>query len=84
MIQSLMMMSIKHLDWPIWRQRFVATRRLDAGATIRVTDLLAGAFLGDSRLASAARGLAMTALDVLPPARRFFARRMIYGPSAIP
>ena len=65
-------------------QRFVATRRLDAGATIRVTDLLAGAFLGDSRLASAARGLAMTALDVLPPARRFFARRMIYGPSAIP
>jgi 2-octaprenyl-6-methoxyphenol hydroxylase len=65
-------------------RRFAASRRLDAGATIRVTDLLAGAFLGDSRLASAARGLAMTALDVLPPARRFFARRMIYGPSAIP
>jgi len=65
-------------------QRFATSRRLDAGATIRATDLLAGAFLGDSGLASAARGLAMTALDVLPPARRFFARRMIFGPSAIP
>ena len=29
-------------------------------------------------------GFALTALDLLPPARRFFARRMIFGPSAIP
>jgi len=69
---------------PAVLRRFAAGRRLDAGATIRVTDLLAGAFLGDHPLAGAARGLAMTALDLLPPARRFFARRMIYGPSAIP
>jgi hypothetical protein len=26
----------------------------------------------------------LTALDVLPGPRRFFARRMIYGPSALP
>lgn len=65
-------------------RRFAARRRLDAGATIRVTDLLASAFLGVNPFASAARGLAMTALDLVPPARRFFARRMIYGPSAIP
>ena len=32
----------------------------------------------------AARGAALTALDVLPAPRRFFARRMIFGPSALP
>ena len=64
--------------------RFATRRRLDAGATIRVTDLLARGFLGRNPAASAARGLALTALDTLPAARRFFARRMIYGPSALP
>ena len=64
--------------------RYSAQRRLDAGATARVTDLLAGAFLGSGRLARSARGAALTLLDVLPGPRRFFARRMIYGPSALP
>ncbi|HXM81973.1 MAG TPA: FAD-dependent monooxygenase [Burkholderiales bacterium] len=64
--------------------RYAARRRLDAAATIRVTDFLAGAFLGSNRLARGARGAALTALDIFPPARRFFARRMIYGPSALP
>ena len=63
---------------------YAATRRLDTQATVRVTDALAGAFLGSNRLLRAARGAALTALDVLPGARRFFARRMIYGPSALP
>ena len=69
---------------PVVLGRFAARRRLDALATIRVTDLLARGFLGRNPAASAARGLALTALDTLPPARRFFARRMIYGPSALP
>jgi 2-octaprenyl-6-methoxyphenol hydroxylase len=64
--------------------RYSARRRLDAGATARVTDLLAGAFLGSGRVARSARGAALTLLDVLPAPRRFFARRMIYGPSALP
>ncbi|MEO8718543.1 MAG: FAD-dependent monooxygenase, partial [Burkholderiales bacterium] len=64
--------------------RFAALRRLDAAATIGVTELLAHAFLGDHPLARAARGAVLTGLDVLPPVRRFFARRMIYGPSALP
>jgi 2-octaprenyl-6-methoxyphenol hydroxylase len=64
--------------------RYAASRRLDRQATIRVTDALAGAFLGSNRLLRAARGVALTALDVLPAPRRFFARRMIYGPSALP
>jgi hypothetical protein len=46
--------------------------------------MLAGAFLGTNRLARAARGVALTALDLVPGPRRFFARRMIYGPSALP
>lgn len=64
--------------------RYAASRSLDAQAAIRVTDALAGAFLGANPLARAARGLALTALDLFPAPRRFFARRMIYGPSALP
>ena len=64
--------------------RYAARRNLDARAAIRVTDMLAGAFLGTNRLARAARGVALTALDLVPGPRRFFARRMIYGPSALP
>jgi len=64
--------------------RYSAARRLDAAATVRVTDLLAGAFLGSGRLARSARGAALTMLDILPAPRRFLARRMIYGPSALP
>lgn len=64
--------------------RYAAIRRLDAMATIRITDLLAGAFTGGGPLLASARGVAMTALDAFSPARRFFARRMIFGTSAIP
>ena len=60
--------------------RFAARRRLDAGAAIRVTDLLATALLRANPLT----GAALTALDVFPAARRFFARRMIFGASALP
>ncbi len=63
---------------------FASRRRLDAAATVRVTDLLAGAFLGDNPVGRFARGCAMSALDGCAPARRFFARRMIFGPSAMP
>jgi 2-octaprenyl-6-methoxyphenol hydroxylase len=64
--------------------RYAARRRLDAGATVHVTDMLARAFLGSSRIARASRGVALTALDLLPAPRRFLARRMIFGPSALP
>lgn len=63
---------------------YAAHRRLDAFATIRVTDLLATLFLGSNPLAGAARGVAMIALDACAPARRFLARRMIFGASALP
>ncbi len=65
-------------------QRFTAMRRIDAAATVRVTDFLAGAFLDASPLGGLIRGFGLTALDICPPARRFFARRMIYGATALP
>lgn len=65
-------------------QRYATMRRLDAAATVRVTDLLAAGLLGDDPIARLARGIGLTALDICAPARRFFARRMIFGPSAMP
>ena len=64
--------------------RFAAQRRLDAGATIRMTDFLAAGFAGDNALLRTARGAALTALDIFPAPRRFFARRMIFGAASIP
>jgi 2-octaprenyl-6-methoxyphenol hydroxylase len=61
-------------------ERFAARRRFDAAAAVRVTDLLAQAFLRTNLLT----GAALTALDIFPAPRRFFARRMIFGPSALP
>ena len=65
-------------------RRYAAMRRLDATAGVQITDFLAGAFLGTDPLAGLMRGLALTAMDICLPARRFFARRMIYGTSALP
>jgi 2-octaprenyl-6-methoxyphenol hydroxylase len=64
--------------------RFARLRRLDAAAVVRVTDFLAGAFLGGNPFGGLLRGFGLTALDMCLPARRFFARRMIYGTSALP
>ena len=61
-------------------QRFAARRRLDAGAALRATDLLATIFLRKNPL----HAVALTALDLFPAPRRFFARRMIFGASALP
>lgn len=60
--------------------RFAARRRLDAGAAVRVTDTLATLLLRKNVLT----GLGLTALDLFPAPRRFFARRMIFGASALP
>ncbi len=65
-------------------ERFASMRRLDAMASVRITDFLAGAFLGANPAAGLMRGFGLTALDICLPARRFFARRMIYGTSALP
>jgi 2-octaprenyl-6-methoxyphenol hydroxylase len=55
------------------------SRLRDAGRGVAFTDYLVGAFMDGRRLPTWGRGLALTALDLLPPARRFLARRMIHG-----
>jgi 2-octaprenyl-6-methoxyphenol hydroxylase len=65
-------------------ERYAARRRLDAAAAVGLTDFLASAFREQDAVARAARGAALAALDACAPLRRFFARRMIFGPSALP
>jgi 2-octaprenyl-6-methoxyphenol hydroxylase len=70
------------LGSPAFAERFARTRRLDARATIRATDLFATLYVRRDPLSAVLRGAALAALDVIPPARRVFARRMIFGASA--
>lgn len=56
-----------------------ATRRVDREAGIRFTDSLVRLFSNDMPLLSGARGAALTALDCLPFAKTFVARRMMFG-----
>ncbi len=65
-------------------ETYAARRRLDRTGTIAFTDLLARAFTVDSGVMRLGRGAALTLFDLLPPARHFLARRMIYGASAWP
>jgi 2-octaprenyl-6-methoxyphenol hydroxylase len=63
---------------------YAARRRVDRFGAIRFTDLLARAFVVDSAVLRVGRGAALTLFDLLPPARHFLARRMIFGASAWP
>ncbi len=57
-------------------------RRRDASRGIAFTDFLVSAFSDARRIPTWGRGLALTALDLLPPARRLLAERMIRGAPA--
>ncbi len=57
-------------------------RRLDRKGTIGFTDLLVRLFSNANPVLSAARGTGLFLLDVLPPARDFVARRMMFGARA--
>ena len=59
-------------------------RALDRRAGIQFTDSLVGLFSNSDALLRFGRGAGLLALDLLPLARRFVARRMIYGARALP
>jgi 2-octaprenyl-6-methoxyphenol hydroxylase len=63
---------------------FRAARRVDRLAAIGVTDFLVNVFSNSSPLLRAARGAGLVALDLVPPARRLFARRMMLGARGLP
>jgi 2-octaprenyl-6-methoxyphenol hydroxylase len=58
------------------------SRRRDAMRGAAFTDFLVSAFADGRRLPTWGRGLALAALDLLPPARRLLAERMIHGAPA--
>jgi len=63
---------------------FRRARALDRRAGIGFTDGLVGLFSNSDPLLSLGRGAGLLALDLLPFARRFIARRMIFGARALP
>ncbi len=63
---------------------FRAARRVDRLAAIGVTDFLVNVFSNANPLLRAARGAGLVALDLVPPARRLFARRMMLGARGFP
>jgi 2-octaprenyl-6-methoxyphenol hydroxylase len=65
-------------------QRYRRMRALDRRAGIRFTDSLVGLFSNSDLLLRLGRGAGLLALDLLPCARAFVARRMIYGARALP
>ena len=58
---------------------FFAQRRFDRTATILFTDSLIQLFSKDIPLLAPVRGLGLAALAMIPAARKFVARRMIFG-----
>ncbi|NTV96406.1 MAG: 2-polyprenyl-6-methoxyphenol hydroxylase, partial [Thiobacillus sp.] len=57
-------------------------RRRDVGGGIAMTDILVEVFANDLPLLSQARGLALSAMDMLPPIKQAFARKMMFGVQA--
>jgi 2-octaprenyl-6-methoxyphenol hydroxylase len=64
--------------------RYASNRDLDRRAGIGFTDLLVRMFSNSVPPLALARGAGLAMLDVLPPARHFLARRMIFGARALP
>jgi len=58
---------------------FAARRAGDRRLTIAATDTLARAFTADFAPLGALRGLALSALDFMPPAKTWLARQMMFG-----
>lgn len=60
-------------------ERHDTSRRLDRYGAMTFTDTLVHLFSNDNPLLRHARGAGLLALDLLPPARHFVARRMMFG-----
>jgi 2-octaprenyl-6-methoxyphenol hydroxylase len=64
--------------------RFARSRRIDRYAGMGFTDFLVKVFSNSLPPLALARGAGLAMLDILPPARHFLARRMIFGARALP
>ena len=59
--------------------RYRDKRRMDSGVGRVFTDSLVRLFSNDNLVLDAMRSLGLSALDCLPQAKRFVARRMMFG-----
>lgn len=64
--------------------RYARSRRFDRYAGMGFTDFLVRMFSNSVPPLALARGAGLALLDILPPARHFLARRMIFGTRALP
>ncbi|MFC4161045.1 FAD-dependent monooxygenase [Chitinimonas lacunae] len=71
--------SREQLGEPAMLARYAELRRLDSGATVGFTDGLIRLFGIDRPALRHARAAGFIALDNLPPLRRLFAERMVFG-----
>ncbi|SEL31822.1 FAD-dependent monooxygenase [Nitrosovibrio tenuis] len=67
------------LGTPAMLVRYRDKRRMDSGVGRMFTDSLVRLFSNDNLVLGAMRSMGLSALDCLPPAKRFVARRMIFG-----
>jgi 2-octaprenyl-6-methoxyphenol hydroxylase len=61
---------------------YAAERRFDVLGGSLMTDILVEAFSNDRPLLGHARGAALVLLDLLPPLKNLFARKMMFGAQA--
>jgi 2-octaprenyl-6-methoxyphenol hydroxylase len=82
--QMLLDVAKEEIGAPRFLARYARRRSVDRYAGIGFTDFLARIFSNSLAPLGLARGAGLAALDALPPARRFLARRMIFGARALP
>jgi 2-octaprenyl-6-methoxyphenol hydroxylase len=64
---------------PVMLSKYRAKRRTDSGGGRIFTDSLVKLFSNDNILLQGMRGIGLSALDCFPPAKRFVAKRMMFG-----
>jgi 2-octaprenyl-6-methoxyphenol hydroxylase len=74
----------EEIGTPAFLSRYARSRTVDRYAGIGFTDFLVRMFSNSVAPLALARGAGLALLDILPPARHFLARRMIFGARALP
>ena len=82
--QMLLDAAKEEIGAPRFLARYARSRSFDRYAGIGFTDFLVRIFSNSLAPLALARGAGLAGLDAVPPARRFLARRMIFGARALP
>ena len=82
--QMLLDAAKEEIGEPRFLARYARSRSFDRYAGIGFTDFLVRIFSNSLAPLALARGAGLAGLDAVPPARRFLARRMIFGARALP